>query len=333
MGQGCVAAAVYRVVFRDGYESTRRAIHQARECLHPLRSLERGSGRSRHSPASLMGETHGRETGADPTSPSWDGQRSGVIPEHWPSPGSCLIGVCATLSVRVTDTSRTRWLPLVAPAWLGLIVALSACGGGHSKSAPPPRWVQRANAVCKLDDRRAESGVFDSAAMINGLELEFTDLARASFCKHVPTAAIDVQTAVGLLLHAGANASARCRRPTMRFCAPVAQQETVASTAPLQRSRGRICLRCRRCESRWCSSSDHCDQEYGVGRGDGVPRTCFTCLATEPCSYSAAASSRHAADRVTSRRLSAARSPRLNETTTSSASSRIDQGRSAAGFW
>jgi hypothetical protein len=134
------------------------------------------------------------------------GSRSGVIPEHWPSPGSCcLIGVCATLSVRVTDTSRTRWLPLVAPAWLGLIVALSACGGGHSKSAPPPRWVQRANAVCKLDDRRAETGAFDSAAMINGLELEFTDLARASFFKHVPTAAIDVQTAVGLLLHAGAN--------------------------------------------------------------------------------------------------------------------------------
>lgn len=84
---------------------------------------------------------------------------------------------------------------------LGLLLAAAAgCGGGHGKALlPPPQWVQRANAVCKRDDPRAEAGAFDSMAMITGLRREAKDLARVGFFKRVPLAATDVEIAGHLL--------------------------------------------------------------------------------------------------------------------------------------
>ena len=89
-------------------------------------------------------------------------------------------------------------------AVLGAIaLAATSCGGSHK--AAPPRWVQRANAVCKVDNPKIYGGgaIFDSAATIAGLRREVNDLARAGFFKRVPAAGIDVAIAGGLLLHAG----------------------------------------------------------------------------------------------------------------------------------
>jgi hypothetical protein len=83
-------------------------------------------------------------------------------------------------------------------------VTAAGCDGSGKKTAPPPRWVQRANAICKRDDRRAEAGVFDSAAMLTGLHGEASDLARAGFFGRAPTARVDVLTAGRLLSHAAA---------------------------------------------------------------------------------------------------------------------------------
>jgi hypothetical protein len=85
-------------------------------------------------------------------------------------------------------------------------MAAAGCGGGHRKAAPPPRWVQRANAVCERDDPNAEKGVFDSAAMITGLEHEANDLARVGFFRRLPASAADVEVA-GRLLFSDHNGS------------------------------------------------------------------------------------------------------------------------------
>lgn len=82
---------------------------------------------------------------------------------------------------------------------LALCAVVSGCGSGHRKAGAPPRWVQRANAVCKRDDARAGSGAFDSAAMITGLRSETTDLVRAGFFTRVPEAALDLELAGRLL--------------------------------------------------------------------------------------------------------------------------------------
>ena len=88
-------------------------------------------------------------------------------------------------------------------ALLGAIaLGMSGCGGGGKKAAPPPRWVQRANSVCKADDPKAEEGAFDSMAMIVGLRREANDLARIGFFKRVPAAAVDVEIAGRLLFSA-----------------------------------------------------------------------------------------------------------------------------------
>lgn len=77
---------------------------------------------------------------------------------------------------------------------------MSGCGGGHQKAAaPPPQWVQKANALCKVDDRAFRGAVFDSAAMVMGLQREATGLERLGFFRHVPAAAVDVATAGPLL--------------------------------------------------------------------------------------------------------------------------------------
>jgi hypothetical protein len=93
-----------------------------------------------------------------------------------------------------------RTLTLLALS--AITLAAAGCAGGHRKTTPPPHWVQQANAVCKRDDPRAESGDFDSAAMIDGLRREATDLARVGFFRRIPAAAIDVEIAGRLLFGA-----------------------------------------------------------------------------------------------------------------------------------
>ena len=89
---------------------------------------------------------------------------------------------------------------LILLALSAIALAATGCGGGHRRTAPPPHWVQQANAVCKRDDPRAESGDFDSAAMIAGLRREATDLAQVGFFRRIPSAAVDVEIAGRLLL-------------------------------------------------------------------------------------------------------------------------------------
>jgi hypothetical protein len=85
------------------------------------------------------------------------------------------------------------------------VVAIEAagCGGSHRKAAPPPRWVQRANALCRRDDRAFRGASFESAAMFMGLRREVTGLGRLGFFEYVPAVEADLQTANSLLVRAG----------------------------------------------------------------------------------------------------------------------------------
>jgi hypothetical protein len=82
------------------------------------------------------------------------------------------------------------------------VLIVAGCGQSASKLGPPPLWVKRSNAICKLDDGRAESGAFDSPAMISGLQHEAKALKQAGFFERLPAAALDVETAGDLLSHA-----------------------------------------------------------------------------------------------------------------------------------
>jgi hypothetical protein len=71
----------------------------------------------------------------------------------------------------------------------------SGCGGSHHKAAaPPPRWVQRANAICKVDDRKIRnSGDFDSAAWFSALRRELRELVRAGLFPRLPSLVLDME--------------------------------------------------------------------------------------------------------------------------------------------
>lgn len=92
---------------------------------------------------------------------------------------------------------------------LALVALLaSGCGSGRHASQPAT-WIRKANAVCKRDDPRAMQGVFDSAAMVDGLHREAQDLARVGFFNHVPAAGLDVETAGPLLFNNGGREALR----------------------------------------------------------------------------------------------------------------------------
>jgi hypothetical protein len=86
---------------------------------------------------------------------------------------------------------------------------LAGCGASHRASdqttsaTTPPRWVQRANALCKRDDRAFHEASFESAAMFMGLRREVTGLGRLGFFRHVPAVEADLQAANRLLIGAG----------------------------------------------------------------------------------------------------------------------------------
>ena len=82
-------------------------------------------------------------------------------------------------------------------------IAAAGCGAGHPKAAPAPRWVQRANALCKHDDRAFRGASFESAAMFMGLRREVAGLGRLGFFQHVPAVESDLQTASRLVIRAG----------------------------------------------------------------------------------------------------------------------------------
>ena len=108
---------------------------------------------------------------------------------------------------------------LILSAVSAIALAATGCGGGHRRTAPPPHWVQQANAVCKRDDPRAELGDFDSAAMIAGLRREATDLARVGFFRRIPAAAVDVALDVPLDWQAATTRFGQDRRhPVLRRC-------------------------------------------------------------------------------------------------------------------
>lgn len=81
-------------------------------------------------------------------------------------------------------------------------IAAGGCGGGHPKAAPPPRWVQQANALCKRDDRAFRGASFESAAMFMGLRREVTGLARLGFFRHMPAVGTDLEASNRALMRA-----------------------------------------------------------------------------------------------------------------------------------
>jgi len=101
---------------------------------------------------------------------------------------------------------------LLAALWAAGIVA-AGCGSSGSKEVAPQAWVQRANAVCKRDDRAfRNSPLIDSAASIMGLRREAIDLQRVGFFRRVPAAGVDIELAGPLLARAPADAFGTLRR-------------------------------------------------------------------------------------------------------------------------
>jgi len=84
---------------------------------------------------------------------------------------------------------------------------VDGCGSSGRKSAPPPLWVQRANAFCKVQDKTIKStdANFDSAAEIAELEHEGGGLARLGVFNRIPAAGKDVLQALGLLVHSNSD--------------------------------------------------------------------------------------------------------------------------------
>jgi hypothetical protein len=92
---------------------------------------------------------------------------------------------------------------VLAAAVLAATVLVTGCGGSRIEAASAPPWVQRANALCKPEDRRLRMANFDSMAMIMGLRREVEGLARLGFFKRVPVAASEMEIAGRLLPRVG----------------------------------------------------------------------------------------------------------------------------------
>ena len=94
-----------------------------------------------------------------------------------------------------------RAVRLAAVCAVTLVAA--GCGRSGQESSPPPRWVQRANAFCTVEDRKIkrQDPNFDSAAEIADLEHEGRGLARLGVFNRIPAAGEDVVKAFDILVH------------------------------------------------------------------------------------------------------------------------------------
>jgi hypothetical protein len=104
---------------------------------------------------------------------------------------------------------RVAFRPWLAACCCAGVLVLAGCGHGGAKHSAPPAWVQRANSLCKVDDRKiahaekiAGSVVF-TAATVSGMMAELDGLARLGLVGRIPRSFAASQQAMHLLLTSG----------------------------------------------------------------------------------------------------------------------------------
>jgi len=92
---------------------------------------------------------------------------------------------------------------------------MTSCGHGGAKRSAPPVWVQRANALCKIDDRRIANAeqiagsVTFTAATVNGMIAELNGLARLGLARRLHRSFAASQRAMHLLVASSDSRSVR----------------------------------------------------------------------------------------------------------------------------